>query len=483
MEAQVIDSHIIKPEKQKLVIPRQDWMVALAFLLSMSMTGLQFPLGYLLLAVILINRFVKDRYDFVICFTIFAGRYALVGDEDLPFKPMDLAFVVSILGFFVFKKTLIMKKIVIAMLLYALVLFLIAKTSDELMSVQFMRMRYYLMVFYVFIPLMAFSGRDFYIKIFFKKLFPYAIILSVFYIVDGFILNGYVLIPNSYTWTDYQSVFYGLLCNPLSTNFPRKYPQGLFILCLCLFPIMKYYKLSVKQWIIIGLALAATRTMTFIFGIIFAYVVFQGHLKAVMKYLTGALITMVALYYIDGAVGGFLRIQSTFDQFVALDVAQDEEDISEFGSGRIAQMIPKFDVLYDMDREWLGFGFLHPELTKNPKYMIYNEFYIDKTNSWEVVTGVEITQLQTILDIGYIGFLCQLIFYLYLYYIIRHFKMAKYYLTVLVTISLWGLGGFAGLNTELGLLFLALSLSVIVLDERTRRNCNQGNRTTNVMST
>lgn len=182
-------------------------------------------------------------------------------------------------------------------------------------------------------------------------------------------------------------------------------------------------------------------------------------------------------------MGGFLRIQSTFDQFVALDVAQDEEDISEFGSGRIAQMIPKFEVLYDLDREWLGFGFLHPELTTNPKYMIYNEFYIDKTNSWEVVTGVEITQLQTVLDIGYIGFLCQLIFYLYLYYIIRHFRMAKYYLTVLVIISLWGLGGFAGLNTELGVLFLALSLAAIVLDERTCKDCNQVNNATNVMLT
>ena len=469
--------------KEQLSISRHEWGWPLLFLLSMSMVGLSFPLGYVGLMVVLLNRFIKDRYDFVICFTILTGRYALVGDEDLPFKPMDLAFVISVFGFFVYKKSPIVKKIMIAMLLYVLVLFLIAATSDERMSVQFMSIRHYLMICYAFVPLMAFSSREFYIKIFFKKLFPYILILSTFYIVDGFILNGYVLIPNTYTWTNDKSIFYNLLWNPLSTNFPRKYPQGLFILSMGLFPIMKYYKLSITQWIIIGLALATTRTMTFIFGIIFAYVVFQGHLKVVMKYLVGALIAVIVLYYIDGAIGGFLRVQSTFDQFVALDVAQDEEDISEFGSGRIAQMIPKFEVLYDLDREWLGFGFLHPELTTNPKYMIYNEFYIDKTNSWEVVTGVEITQLQTILDIGYIGLICQLIFYLYLYYVIRHFKMAKYYLTVLVTISLWGLGGFAGLNNELGVLFLALSLSVIVLDERTRKDCNNDNKVTNVIST
>ena len=116
-------------------------------------------------------------------------------------------------------------------------------------------------------------------------------------------------------------------------------------------------------------------------------------------------------------------------------------------------------------------------------FLIFSLFLTPLSVSAYEVTGVEITQLQTVLDIGYIGFLCQLIFYLYLYYIIRHFRMAKYYLTVLVIISLWGLGGFAGLNTELGVLFLALSLAAIVLDERTCKDCNQVNNATNVMLT
>ena len=138
--------------KEQLSISRQEWGWTLLFLLSMSMVGLSFPLGYVGLIIVLLNRFIKDRYDFVICFTILTGRYALVGDEDLPFKPMDLAFVISVIGFFVYKKSPIVKKIMVAMLLYALVLFMLAKTSDERMSVQFMRMRYYLMIFYVFVP-------------------------------------------------------------------------------------------------------------------------------------------------------------------------------------------------------------------------------------------------------------------------------------------------------------------------------------------
>ncbi len=454
-----------KPQKQLLNLSWDDYKWPLAFLLSMSMVGLSFPLGYIGLLVVLVNRFKRDRYDFIIMFTIFSGCYAMMGNEDLPFKPMDLAFFISIIGFLVYKKSKVVRKIFVLLLLYALVLFLIAKTSEETMGVQIKRMRGYLMMFYVFIPLMAFSGREFDIKIFFRRVFVYMLILCAFYVLDGFILNGYILIPNSYTdeagtVSTFTNIYWYL--------FPRKYPPGLFIMCLCLFPVMKYYKLTTKQWILICLALATTRTMTFIFGMIITYVIFQGHFKKVMKYLCGALIAIVALYYIDGAMGGFLRVQSTFEQFVSLDAAQDEEDLAEFGSGRIAQTIPKFEVLYDLDREWLGLGFLHPELTTNPKFWVKNEFYSDVTKADEVATGVEITQLQTILDIGYLGLIIQFVFYILLYYVIRHLKYAKYYLVVFAIISFWGLGGFAGLNTHLGLFFLALSLAVILLSDEKR---------------
>lgn len=463
----LVQQHKESIENQPLSISRRSWLWAFAFLLSMSMMGLNFPLGYIFVLIIVINRYVKDRYDFIIQITLLCGRYSLIGEEDLPVKLEDLALMVSILALFIYRKPPMLKKITIAMVLYFVALFLIASTSEEAMVVQIRRMRNYMMIIYLFVPLLAFADRKFEIHELFKKLFAYTLIICAFYALDGFVINGYVLVPNSYLPEgNLPSTYYSIQWR----EFPRKYPPGLYIMTLCLIPLIKYYRLNWKQWALVILALAATRTMSVIIGLLFAYGCFQGHFKKMLKYAIVAVVLMVMLYNIDSALGGFLRVQSTFDQFVSLDVAQDEEDMSEFGSGRFAQIFPKYEVLYDLDREWLGFGFLHPELTKNPKFMIYNELYVDKTNSWEVVTGIEIAPLQTIADIGYIGLAIQLLFYGYLYYIVRRLKYSIWFLSVLVVNFLFGLGGFAGFNQNDGLLLCALTLAATLLANKNNSN-------------
>lgn len=469
MNTQDLDSNIAKQEKQKLVIPRQDWLVALAFLLSMSMTGLQFPLGYLMLFVILINSFIKRKYDFLIQVTLFFGGYAFYGEEDFPFKPEDLALAISFLGFFIYKKNALLKKISVVLFVYALSLFVIANTSDESMMVQIRRMRTYLMIFYVFLPLLVFSGRSFDIHAFFKKLFPYTLIICAFYAIDGFILSGYVLLPNTYMWGGENVVektfssFRGLVWNPFSTYFPRKYPPGLYIMSLCIYPVIKYYKLSWKYWILVILAFSASRTLSVIGGLLISFGIFQGRGKMMLKYAVAAIVVVTAIYFVDKSMGGFLRVQTTIDQFTSLQVVQDEEDLSEFGTGRIGQVIPKFEVLYDLDREWLGMGFLHPELTKSSKYWIKNEFYSDVTRAEEVVTGVEIGPLQVILDVGYIGLLIHLCVFIYIYMLVKRLRYSGLYLMTLSVNFIFSLGGFAGLYQTSGLLLIALSLAAVLL--------------------
>lgn len=449
--------------KQLLSITRHEWWWPLMFLLSMSLTGLNFPLGYLGIIVVLVNRFLNDRYDFIICVTLLFGGYALVSDEDFPIKLQDIALLISVVGIFIYKKTPELKKVTLLLFAYALVLVLIAKTSDETMAIQLRRLRGYLMIAYFFIPLMAFSGREFDVRYFFKRLMIFALIICWFYIIDGFILNGWVLLPDASNQYDYSSTFTNLIWYPLQFTFPRKYPPGLYILALCLLPVMKYYKLSRNQWIVVLLAFAATRTLSIIGGLLIAYVIFQGHFKQVAKYFVIASVVVVSMYFVDRATGSFLRIQSTIDQFISLDAVQDEEDLAEFGSGRMSQIIPKMEVLYDLDREWLGLGFLHPELTTNPKYWIKNELYTDVTKSEEVATAVEVSAIQTILDVGYIGLILQTLFYVGIYYVIRRLKYAKYYLMAFVVISIFGIGGFAGVTTHHGLLLVGLSLAVVFL--------------------
>lgn len=449
--------------KELLSISRQEWWWPLLFLLSMSLTGLNFPLGYIGIVVVLINRFIYDRYDFIIALTLLFGGYALLGAEDIPIKTQDIALLIAVVGIFIYKKTPEIRKVTFALIVYAIILLLIAKTSDETMSIQLRRLRGYLVVIYFFIPLMVFSGREFDIKYFFKRLMIFALIICWFYIIDGFILNGWVLLPNASNQYEYSSTFTNLIWYPLQFTFPRKYPPGLYILALCILPIMKFYKLTTKQWIVVILAFAACRTLSVIGGLLITYIIFQGHFKQVAKYGVVAIMVVISMYFVDRSTGGFLRIQSTIDQFISLEAVQDEEDLAEFGSGRMSQIIPKMEVLYDLDREWLGLGFLHPELTTNPKYWIKNELYTDVTKSEEVATAVEVSAIQTILDVGYLGLIFQTLIYMYIYYVIRKQKYSKYYLMTFIVMLIFGIGGFAGVTTHHGLLLMGLSLAVVFL--------------------
>lgn len=460
-------------KKVLLTITMQELKWPLLFLLSMSMCGLNFPLGYVGVLIVLINRFRNDRCDFIIGLTLLFGGYSLASDADFPIKLQDIALVVSVFGIFLYKKSPELKKVTIALLIYTLLLVLIAKTSEETMSIQFRRFRGYLMIIYFFIPLMTFSGQKFDIRYFFKRLMIFTLILCWFYIIDGFIFNGFVLLPDAHTeWG--ESSFTNLIWFPFDFSFPRKYPPGLYIMALCVLPVMKFYKLSRNQWIVVILAFAATRTLSVIGGLLIAYVIFQGYFKIVVKYLMVALVMITAVYFADRTMGGFLRVQSTIDQFISLDAVQDEEDLAEFGSGRMSQIIPKMEVLYDLNREWLGLGFLHPELTTNPKFWIKNELYTDVTKAEEVATAVEVSAIQTILDVGYLGLILQTLFYVGIYLIIKDLKYSRYYLIVFVVISIFGIGGFAGVTTHHGLLLVGLSLAVVFLANKKQNQHEYG---------
>ena len=94
--------------------------------------------------------------------------------------------------------------------------------------------------------------------------------------------------------------------------------------------------------------------------------------------------------------------------------------------GARAPTTPNGNLLSRLNRQWLGFGFLHPELTTNPKYAITNEYYTDTSRSEEVATAVEVTQVQTIFDIGFVGLLVQTAFYVGLYFMIRRLRHSSY---------------------------------------------------------
>ena len=105
-------------------------------------------------------------------------------------------------------------------------------------------------------------------------------------------------------------------------------------------------------------------------GFVVTFIIFQGGFKKLMMWGFGAVVFLVGIYVLDSflptqihndSFQSRLRIKSSVDQFIDLFNAVDDEDIAEFGSGRMAQALPKLDVVERENRQLIGLGFLHPE--------------------------------------------------------------------------------------------------------------------------
>lgn len=462
----------ISDKKPYIHVERRHWINALLFLLCMSMMGLKFPPAYLFVPLILIRSLRKDRYDAAIQLTIFFGGYALIGEGSLPFKTEDLMLLISIVGVAVYRKPPIVRKVLFGLLLYAAAIIILASFSEEKMSIQIRLIRYYLGFIYFIVPLMLFAGRDFDINKLLRRAFPYVILICVFYAIDGFVLCAHILIPKSYIAGEGISTFndptyYGF------GNFPRKYPPGLFLIGLIIWPVCNLYKLRWYHWVIILVALMASKTFTLILAIALCLMFFQPKVGRTIGLAITAIIILGLGYLVDTTMPAnpendetALRIKSSLDQIFSLDEAQDDEDLSEAGSGRIGQALPKLELMYKYDKQWTGIGFLHPELTKNTKYIIENEYYTDVERNIEVATGIEIAPLQIMLTIGYIGLIIHLIFFIWLYRVIRHLKYSKYYLSVMTFVFIVSLSGFMGWNNTTGLLLMGLTFGAVLLANR-----------------
>jgi len=448
------------------------WPWAVAFLLSMSAFGLLFYPALAAIAIIMANRFMKNRYDFMIQFMLLTGGFALtdpfVTGVSLYYIPLAL----SLLLLLIMHKTKAVKRTLVGMALYVLTLLALACMSEEAFYIQFpILIRYTLFIFFL-IPLALFSDKEFEYDKFIRSLWPYALTLCVFYILDAYVLCGWVLIPRSHLWDGATSTFYDLYAAPFSGGFVRKYPPGLYILAFMVYPLSRQYRIRWWQWAIVLLALASTRTFTFISGLMLFFFLFQSGFKRVLRYIIIGIAGFVALYYIDGTMVSVnddfqkespLRIKTSVDQIIALSDAADDVDLAEFGSGRFAQAIPKLELLYSLGYEWKGLGFLDRFNTTNTKFIIENEYYLDHSEAIEVATDIEITTLQILITIGYIGLLAHILFFAYTYFIVRKLPYASFYLSVLLLFVWFGMGGFEGLITQMGLFMVGIAYSVPLL--------------------
>ena len=463
----------VRPERRYLDLSWSNMRWPLFFLLSMSLTGLQFPLGYLFVAIILINRFREDKYDFIIMLTLFFGGYGLTGQDTFgPLKMPDVALGISLIALFVYRKTDIVRKACIGWALYLAGILIIASFSEESMSIQLRTIRNYLTFIYFLVPLVMFSREEFDFNKFTAKLFPFALILCAFYIIDGFILNGFVFLPRtSLAGAEAESTFYKPILYSFGGPFVRKYPPGLYMMLLCVYPLAKTYKLRWWQWLLFIGALAACRTFTVILGFVIGYFVCVLTWRTILKYALIAIVAFGALYYVDELIStsnmdaheSTLRIKSSIDQIIELGEVQDDVDLADFGSGRFGQMLPKLEMVREYDRQLTGLGFLHAEFTTNTKYILINEYYINTEKSEETAVGVEIEPVQVYINMGYLGLALYFTYFIAMYVLVRRKRYSLYFLSVLVMSFFDGLGAYGGLTFPVGLLLCGLCFAVVIM--------------------
>lgn len=461
-------------ERPLLRFERSEWKMPLLFMLSLGLFGLQFYPAILFVIIILIKEFKRNRYNFIIELTILFGAYGMYDYSTLPLKFSDVALVLSIVLAFLYRKDSAEKKTLLVLVAYALSLIIIATYSLESMSVQFVSMRYYLLFIYFIVPVACFAGREFDMQVMFRQIIMFCLIMCAFYLIDSVILGCNFLVPATFSWGDPLSTFYKPRFNFFHIQ-DRKFPLGIYIVVLCIYPISRFYRLSWRQWLILIGGVAVAKTFILISGFTIAYIFFQGKIKVLLKYCVILVVGAVSLYFIDGWLPkveklnnteSTLRIKSSVDQILALSKAVDPEDIAKFASGRMAQIIPKVELVYKEHKQWTGLGFLHAEHTKINRYFIHNEYYENEAARDELAFGVENVQVQVFLTIGYVGTIAMTVFLLLLWLIVHKMRYSSFFGCTLLLCWWGGISGLTNLTSFLGLGLVALSYGCVILANR-----------------
>lgn len=450
---------------------RGEWMWDIIFMLSLSLTGLEMPLGNLLVVILLLRAFKTDREAFVLMLMMALGGYALSEPKyQWGVNNMFLMFPVAIVCMCVMRKSPVLTPSIRFYGAFALITVAMSLIwGVEGLSSQIRPMLCYLSFCFFILPVISFSDKPFDIHRFWTKCWSLMMIMCVFYILDGFIIRGWVLVPCS--WIDFEgskSTWYSPIIFGPFGFVPRKYPPGLYPMALLLFPLAKYYRLRWWQWALIAGAMAASRTSTVLFSLVIGFLIAQGSFRRYAVYGILCVAAFTTLYFIDDSLGyseeeqSTMRIASTLNQFINLGEAEDDEDFAEAGTGRMAQVIPAVEYIYETGNEWLGFGFVNPA-TEDPYLIVDNQLVPNPEFRYVAVTNVEVTQVKQFLTFGYVGLAIWFGFIFGINRFIRKLRYGRYYLNVAIVLMLFGIGGFDSWYNFPGILVGAMAYAAVLL--------------------
>lgn len=460
-------------EKPELRLSREEFLWPVIFLVCMSLTGLHIYPAILGCFVAMLKTFRTNRYDFALMVFFLSGGYGLMPVNLFPLKVLDLTMLCAVGFAIILRKTPVMRRALVLYLLYVVAYIWIATYSWESMRTQFLVLRFYFGFIVVFVFIGCFANHSFELRRMVRSLMVFLVVICSFYIIDGLILKGPLLLPEA-TGTEAATIS-TLRLHPFWVGISRVYPPGLYFIPLAIVPAMRMYKLPKWVWVLVLVSALVTMTFTYITAFAAVLILFQGSWKRFGLICLVVVAGGLLLYGIDcllpKRVSDFhqqssLRIQSTVEQFFDLANAMDDEDISEFGSGRMAQAIPKLELVSLYHKEWTGLGFLHKDYTTNARFIIDNEYYSDVTKSEEISTGIEIIPMQIYVSGGWAALIVINLFLFGLWFNVRKLRNNYIYLATLVFVMVMGVGGFAGVNTYPGNQLLAFAYAMVVLSNR-----------------
>ncbi len=453
------------------------WIEIVVFLMSMAALGLEFYPAVLVVVMLMIKSFINNRHEFIVQLTLFTGAYGFYYCNPLIIRNDFLVFIIAIFLASIHRKPPIVKRTFLILGVFLLSIIILAGFSDVPMLAQISKMRHYLYFIYFYLPLIAFDGIEFNFNKFMTHVIGYTIVIGAFYIIDSCILCSHVMVPRVFDHNMTRSTWRNLHIHLLQHPFRRIYPPGMYLAALSIYGIVRIYRLRTWHWFLLLSGLGLTKTITFLTGLFITYCYVQGSIRLILKYAFSAIIAVALLYSVDVWIENNtafnshdtespLRIRSTFTQIADAAAAKTEEDLATFGSGRMAQVIPKFELMYKYGKEWTGLGFLDRKTTTDTRFFIDNDFYENPDAQSEVATGVEIAYAQTILNIGYIGLIVQLLVYFALAMTIRKLRYFNFFISVLVVFLIFGINGICSINIIDGLLLLGLAYATVLLANR-----------------
>lgn len=463
-------------KKPFLDLKAGEWLWPVIFMLGMSMIGLKFPLGYLVVAISFLHTFIHDRYSLIIMLTIYVGGYSLATFDET-FASRKVVFYVC-LGLMIFlRKYPLLNKIILAFFAYWLALSLFALNGYTSYSAQFGDMLNHLVFCWFVVPLAIFAGQEFDMREFFRRTVPFAIIACIFYFIDGVVLGGLCLLPRDPFWSTPEfPAFYDLRLHPFSLEFVRRWPPALYLLILSLYPMMKYYRLRRWMWAAIVMALIITRTFSVMLGFMVVAIILRENKRAMARTFLLLIGIITALYFIDGALGEAgengsttLRVKSQIDQLTGISAIQgDDEALADMATGRGAQILPSLELWSEKNREMFGFGFLSQDETPHTLY-INSEYIEEEEKAERLVTDVESEPFVVLLQTGYVGLLVHYGFFVVLWLMVRRLRYSQYFLSVVIFFAISGLMAFSGLYRQEGLYLVGLSLASVILANKSRK--------------